>query len=105
MEELAFWRNVALVILAVEGLFVLVILLALNYGIVRLMDFLHRKSTVYTRKAQQISRVVAERTDAYAERAVRPIVAVRARATRVRESAKSLLPRRPSHRSASLPGE
>jgi hypothetical protein len=94
METLAFWRNIALVILALEGFLVLVLVLALNYGLVRLMDLLHRLGTRYLRKAQGVSRLVAERTETYADKAAQPVVAARAQATWLRTAAFALLGRR-----------
>lgn len=106
METLAFWRNVALVILAFEGLVVLVLALALNYGLVRLLDILHGLATRYSRKAQEVSRIVAERTDAYADKAKQPVIAGRAQVTRLRVTVLSMIGgrgSRPAPPSASVP--
>lgn len=93
MEELAFWRNVAVVVLGIQCFVVLIVVVALNYVLVRLMNALHGKTGVYAHKLQTVTHTVNERTQAYSEKSIQPVVAAKKQAARVQHSVRSIFGR------------
>lgn len=90
MEELAFWRNIAITVLGVECLLLLVVALAANYLLMRLMNALHGKTAGAAAKVQQISHTVAQKTDQYADKAVQPVLAVQGRVAKMQTTFRSM---------------
>lgn len=74
VEDLAFWRNIALVFLIVQFFALVVVAVALSYLLVRVTANLHTYAQKGANKAQEVSRMVAEKSDLYAEKARSPIV-------------------------------
>lgn len=96
MDDLAFWRNIALVFLLIQ-LFVGVLLaVALSYVLVRLTSILQGHTERAARKAQAITRTVAEQTDVYSRKAIEPVIAVRSKSARVSRTVRTLLGREPT---------
>lgn len=95
MEGLRFWTNVSVVILSIEAFIVIAIALALSYALVRVMDLVHRKTLEYTRKAQGVSRIVAERSASYSDKITRPVLKAEAQARRAERFTQNLFGRRP----------
>lgn len=83
MQQLAFWRDISLVILGMECLIVLVLLVALNYVLVRLTGNLHNLARTYARKTQAVTETVADRAEQYAATVRKPAVAAEAATTRI----------------------
>ncbi len=104
MEELAFWRNVAIVVLCLQGLVLLVVVLALNYLLVRLMNSLHSHARTYAFKAQELSHKATEQADAYAAKARRPVVAAQKRGAQL-QTALRVLAGRPQSPSSMTPSQ
>jgi hypothetical protein len=92
MDPLAFWRNVSIVVLAIQCLVGVVLALGLTYLLVRLMNAAQGKVEIGTRKLQSFTRKVAVETDRYAQKATAPVVTAQAQAARARASILSLLP-------------
>jgi hypothetical protein len=74
VEDLAFWRNIALVFLIIQFFVLVVVAVAVSYLLVRVTANLHLYAQRGADKAQEVSQVVVEKTDAYAEKARAPIV-------------------------------
>lgn len=89
MEQLAFWRDISLVILGLECFVVLVMLVALNYVLVRLTGNLHIITRKYARKTQSVTDMVATRTEQYAAKAREPFIAADSAEAYVRESTRA----------------
>lgn len=89
MQQLAFWRDISLVILGLECLVVLVLLVVINYVLVRLTGNLHIFARTYARKTQAVTDMVATRTEQIAAKAREPVIAANASETYVRESARA----------------
>ena len=90
MEELAFWRNIAIVVLAVQCLVLLVVALAANYALMRLLHLLTGKTESAALKVQQLSRTVAVKTGQIADKSVQPVLAVKSRYARVQTAVSTL---------------
>ena len=90
MEELAFWRNIAIVVLAVQCLVLLVVALAANYALMRLLHLLTGKTESAALKVQQLSRTVAMKTGQIADKSVQPVLAVKSRYARVQTAVSTL---------------
>ena len=90
MEELAIWRNIAIVVLGLQCMLLLVIALAAGYALVRVTALLHDKSEGAAHKVQQVTRTVAQRTEQVADKAVQPVLAVKGRAARIQGALRSL---------------
>jgi hypothetical protein len=95
MESLQFWTDVSVVILSIEAFVVIAIVLALSYVLVRAMHVVHRKTLEYTRKAQGVSRIVAERSALYSDKITRPVLKVEAQARRAGRFTENLFGRKP----------
>lgn len=98
MEELAFWRNVAVVVLSIQGFVVLIVLLALNYLLVRLMNTLHGKTEIYAHKVRTLTHTVNERTQVYSEKSIKPVLAAHKQSARFKHSVRSLFGRDQTHK-------
>lgn len=83
MEQLAFWRNIAVVVLAVQCLLLLVLALAANYALMRLLHILTGKTGNAAHKVQQLSHTVAEKTSQIADKSIQPVLAIKGRYARV----------------------
>jgi hypothetical protein len=83
MEQLAFWRNVSLVVLALQCVVMIVVLVVVNYALVRVMSTMQAKTATLARKTQVVSGTINERTQIYSRKAVAPVVAVNLRASRI----------------------
>lgn len=81
MEELAFWRNIALVYLIIQ-LFVFVVLgVAIAYLLVRVSATLHIHAEKAAHKAQEYSAIAVEKTEEYTEKVRQPVAQTSARGT------------------------
>jgi hypothetical protein len=96
MEGLQFWTNVSVVLLSIEAFIVIAIVLALSYVLVRVMHLVHRKTLEFTRKAQGVSRTVAERSALYSDKIVQPVLKAEAQARRAGRFTQNLFGRRPN---------
>ena len=74
MEDLAFWRNIALVFLIIQFFVLVVVAVAVSYLLVRVTANLHVHAQRGAEKAQEVGHMVAEKSDTYAEKARAPIV-------------------------------
>ena len=74
MDDLAFWRNIALVFLIIQFFVLVVVAVAVSYLLVRVTANLHLYAQRGAEKAQEVSHMVAEKSDVYAEKARAPIV-------------------------------
>lgn len=92
MEQLALWRNIALVVLALQCVVGVVLALAVSYILVRLMGTAQQKSELGARKLQQLSRTVAVQTDRYATKVTEPVLRVQQQAARAKTAVRSLAP-------------
>ncbi len=92
MEQLALWRNIALVVLAIQCVIGVVLALAVTYILVRLMDLAQKKSAVGASKLQQVSRTVAVQSHTYANKVTEPVLKVQGQAARTKQALRSLTP-------------
>lgn len=74
MDDLAFWRNIALVFLIIQFFVLVIVAVAVSYLLVRVTANLHLYAQRGADKAQEVGRLVVEKSDAYAEKARAPIV-------------------------------
>jgi len=74
VDDLAFWRNIALVFLIIQFFVLVIVAVAVSYLLVRVTANLHLYAQRGAEKAQEVSRMVAEKSDTYAEKARAPIV-------------------------------
>jgi hypothetical protein len=95
MSSLQFWANVSVVILAIEAFIIIALALALSYALVRVMHVVHLKTLTYTRKAQGVSRTVAERSALYSDKVTQPVLKAEAQARRAGRFTQSLFGRKP----------
>jgi hypothetical protein len=82
MEQLAFWRNISLVVLALQCVVMIVVLVVVNYALVRVMSTMQAKTSTLARKTQMVSGTINERTQTYSRKTVAPIVAANLAASR-----------------------
>jgi len=92
MDQLAIWRNIAVLVLAVQCLVGIALMLALSYLLVRLMNVAQGKAESGAARLRKVSRTVAEQSDLYAGKVTAPVIAARQRITRVQTSLQSLIP-------------
>lgn len=95
MEGLQFWTDVSVVILAIEAFIVIAVALALSYVLVRVMHVVFAKTLGFTRKAQGVSRIVAERSALYSDKITRPVLKAEAQARRAGRLTQNLFGRKP----------
>lgn len=95
MQGLRFWTDVSVVILSIEAFVVIAVVLALSYVLVRVMHIVHRKTFEFTRKAQGVSRMVADRSALYSDKITRPVVRAEAQTRRAQRFTQNLFRRRP----------
>lgn len=91
MEQLAIWRNISIVFLAVQCMVGVILMLALSYVLVRLMNTLQGKAEQGVPKVQQLTAQVAEKTSHYAAKATAPVIKAQRAATRASATVDRLL--------------
>lgn len=96
MDGLQFWTNVSVVILALQAFLIIAVALALSYALVRVMALVHRKTQEVARKAQGVSRTVAERSAFYSDKLTQPVLRAEAQARRAQRFTEHLFKRRPA---------
>lgn len=80
--DLAFWRDVSIVFLAIQTFILLIIPLVLLYFAVRGLNFVHIRLPRYLFRAQDISKMVRSRTETVSERIADPLVRAESERTR-----------------------
>lgn len=91
MDQLAFWRNISVVVLAVQCMVGVVLMLALTYVLVRLMNLAQGKAEIGAHKLRQITRRVAVQTDRYATKVTEPVLKAQRQAARVKATGRALV--------------
>ena len=71
---LDFWRNVAVIWLCMQGFVLLLIPLAIAYGMVLGINWVLAKTPPIFHKAQGYSRLVRDKTDLYAGKVADPLI-------------------------------
>ena len=74
MDDLAFWRNLALVFLIIQFFVLILVAVAVSYLLVRVTANLHVHAQKAALKAQAVGDLVVEKSDEYAAKARAPIV-------------------------------
>ena len=90
--DLAFWRDVSIVFLAIQTFILLIIPLAIFYFMVRGLNFLHVRLPRVLFRAQDISKEVRTRTEAVSERIADPLIKADREGTRAKATATALFP-------------
>lgn len=91
MDDLAFWRNIALVFLIIQFFVLVIVAVAVSYLLVRVTANLHIHAQKAADKAHEISATVVEKTDEYAEKARAPIIKANTTGAGVNAALRSLL--------------
>lgn len=103
MEELAFWRNVALVYLIIQFFVFIVIGVAISYLLVRVSATLHIHAEKAAHKAQEYSAIAVEKTEEYTEKVRQPVAQTSARGTGIVTGLRTLLRGDQNQSSAAAP--
>lgn len=93
--SLAFWRDLAIIFLAVEAMILLIFLLVPFYFAVRGLNAVHVRLPGYFAKAQGISRNVRVKTAGASEHVSAPLLRAQRGATKAEAAAHILLTDRP----------
>ncbi len=93
METLAFWTDVAVVVLGIQCFLMLIVGVALSYVLVRVTNVVHAKTEIYAAKLQEITSTVNAKTQEYSEKSIQPVVAARKQSARVGETVRSFFGR------------
>ncbi|MCB0084349.1 MAG: hypothetical protein KDE47_25590 [Caldilineaceae bacterium] len=72
--SLDFWRNVAVIWLCMQGFILLLIPLAIAYGMVMGINWVVAKTPPLFHKAQGYSRLMRDKTDLYAGKVADPLI-------------------------------
>ncbi len=86
MSSLRTWTDLSIVLLSLECMVFLVIALAVGYFLVRVMNIVHIKAFSATRKAQEITRIVATTTNRVSEKVAEPMIVSHREATRAQST-------------------
>ena len=89
--DLAFWRDISIVFLAIQTFILSIIPLVLLYFAVRGLNFVHMRLPRYLFRAQDISKLVRTRTESMSERIADPLVRAEGERTRATTTLKTLV--------------
>lgn len=93
MEELAFWTDVAVVVLGIQCFIMLIVGVALSYVLVRVTNVIHAKTETYASKLQEVTSTVNAKTQEYSEKSIQPVVAARTQSARFGAAVRGLFGR------------
>jgi len=88
--SLDFWRNVSVVWISIHVIILCLIPAALAYFAVRGMNWLLSKTGEGFAKAQDVSRQVNQRSEAFSARIAAPVIAAHSKAARVKKTVESI---------------
>ena len=98
MSSLRTWTDLSIVLLSLECMVLLVIALAVGYFLVRVMNVVHIKVFSATRKAQELTRVVATTTNRVSEKVAEPMIVSQREAARAQATASEFFKNEPSNK-------
>ena len=85
------WADLSVFLLSLECMVLLVIALVAGYFLVRLMNAAHYKTLGGLNKVQGVSRIVAQKTDAFSGKVTQPVIRTRGLFSRMLETPRAFV--------------